>query len=70
VCAYIPAQHIKISTTVHVIMGVTPTRKMDIIHTKCGRLTTLLMDAADGVDSCLGEAGCAAVDLGRFSSHK
>jgi hypothetical protein len=29
---YIPAYHIKISTTVHVIMGVTPMRKLDILY--------------------------------------
>ncbi len=29
---YIPAQHIKISTTVHVIMGVLHTGKLDILH--------------------------------------
>ena len=29
---YIPAQHIKISTTVHVIMGALPTGKLDILH--------------------------------------
>ena len=29
---YIPAQHIKISTTVHVVMGITPDGKFDIIH--------------------------------------
>jgi len=31
-CDYIPAQHIKISTTVHVIMGICPDGKMDILH--------------------------------------
>ena len=29
---YIPAQHIKISTTVHAVLGVRPDRKLDIIH--------------------------------------
>lgn len=29
---YLPAQHIKISTTVHVVMGVTPVGKLDILH--------------------------------------
>jgi hypothetical protein len=29
---YIPAQHIKISTTVHAILGVTSDRKLDILH--------------------------------------
>jgi hypothetical protein len=29
---YIPAQHIKISTTVHVVVGVLPTGKLDILH--------------------------------------
>ncbi len=29
---YIPAQHIKISTTVHVIVGVTPSGQFDILH--------------------------------------
>src|SRR5207245_5227890 len=29
---YIPAQHIKISTTVHVIMGITHDGKFDILH--------------------------------------
>ncbi len=29
---YIPALHIKVSTTVHVILGVTPDGKLDIVH--------------------------------------
>ena len=29
---YIPAQHIKISTTVHVVMGIRPDGKFDILH--------------------------------------
>ncbi len=29
---YIPDYHIKVSTTVHVIMGITPTQQFDILH--------------------------------------